>query len=240
MNSSGSNTTNVAENELSILQHVSKVNRAHEGWHFVRRLLDTFTINSGPGTHRCLVLEPLREPLSIYRLRFVGGVLPNDVLKLVVQMILHGLDYLHSECQIIHGGMFFSCFKPFVLLARLIGWRVVDLKPDNILVKIEDTTILERAALEEYQFPLPQKETMDGRVIYSSRNDYGPFLGPVGLIQISDFGFSVSGTGRHTGCIQTPLYRAPEVILDADYTWNADIWSLGVMVSFTSGEFEAF
>ncbi|KAJ5502977.1 hypothetical protein N7463_005851 [Penicillium fimorum] len=33
-----------------------------------------------------------------------------------------------------------------------------------------------------------------------------------------------------TVSIQTEIYRAPEVILDAGYPYSADIWSLGVML----------
>ena len=115
-----------------------------------------------------------------------------------------------------------------------IPWPTVgrpDLKPDNVLVKIEGPSILERDALDEYENPLPRKTTDDGRVIYLSRNNYGRFLAPVGIVQISDFGFAVSGASPQTGCIQADIYRAPEVVVDAGYTYTADIWSLGVMVS---------
>lgn len=105
----------------------------------------------------------------------------------------------------------------------------VDLKPDNILVKIEDPAILDRDARDEYVNPLPQKVTDKG-IIYLSRNDYGQFSKPTGIIQITDFGSSVSGKTPHSGCIQAEAYRAPEVILDAGCSYSADIWSLGVMV----------
>ena len=105
----------------------------------------------------------------------------------------------------------------------------VDLKPDNVMVKLEDPSILERDARDEYDHPLPQKHG-DGRTISLSRNKYGPLLAPTGVLQITDFDLSVSGTMPHTGCIQAEIYRAPEVILDAGYTYSADIWSLGVMV----------
>lgn len=41
-----------------------------------------------------------------------------------------------------------------------------------------------------------------------------------------DFDSSVRGEGLHNGCIQAEVYRAPEVILDAGYSYSADIWSL--------------
>ncbi|KAF2456385.1 protein kinase [Lineolata rhizophorae] len=208
INTSNHHTHNdAAENELAILQHISRMNRSHEGWNFVRRLLDSFTIEGVSGQHLCLVLEPLREPLWLYRRRFIGGVVPSDVLKITVQMILHGLDYLHSDCQIIH----------------------TDLKPDNVLVKFEDPTILERDVRDEYQHPLPQK-LVTGRTIYLSRNNYGPFLVPTGVVQIADSGLSVLGTTSRNGCIQAEIYRTPEVVLDAGYTYSADIWSFGVML----------
>ncbi|KAK6829201.1 hypothetical protein RU639_003195 [Aspergillus parasiticus] len=123
-------------------------------------------------------------------------------------MILHGLDYLHSECHIIH----------------------TDLKPDNIMVKIEDQSILEESAKDEYEDPLPQKICPDGRTIYLSRNNYGPTLKTTGIIAITYFNLSVPGDRPNSGFIQAEIYRAPEVILDAGLTYSADIWSLGVML----------
>lgn len=93
-----------AGNESSVLRRISQMNPRHEGWHFVRKLIDSFSINDVSGKHICLVFEPLREPLWLYCRRYVGDVLPLDVCKVILQMILHGLDYLHSECEVIHAG----------------------------------------------------------------------------------------------------------------------------------------
>ena len=108
---------------------------------------------------------------------------------------------------------------------------MTDIKLDNIMVKIEDPAILARDARDEYDHPLPQKH-VNGRTIYLARNDYGQISTSTGVIQITDFDRSVSGDIQHTGCIQAEIYRAPEVILDAGYSYGADIWSLGVMVRF--------
>ncbi|KAF9774557.1 hypothetical protein IL306_007421 [Fusarium sp. DS 682] len=88
----------------------------------------------------------------------------------------------------------------------------------------------EKDAIEEYNNPLPEKH-LDDRTIYLSRNNYGPLTRPTGIIQLVDFDLAVhSRPGElHTGAIQAEIYRAPKVILNAGYTYSADIWSLGVM-----------
>lgn len=100
------------------------------------------------------------------------------------------------------------------------------------MTKLEDNSILERSAIDEFQHPLPQKACED-RTIYLSRNQYGPFLNiakSLSKTTITDFGFAVCGDGPHYGAIQIEPFRAPEVILNAGWTYSADIWNLGVMV----------
>lgn len=99
------------------------------------------------------------------------------------------------------------------------------------MVKLEDASILERDAEDEFKHPLPQKHCEDGRVMYLARNNYGQFRRPIGVVRITDFDLATMGSISHKGCIQAETYRAPEVILDVGYTYSADIWSLGVMVS---------
>lgn len=106
---------------------------------------------------------------------------------------------------------------------------MTDLKPDNIMVRLENESILDRAARDELENPLPQK-IYDDRTIYLSRNNYGQPASVTGIVSITDFDHSVQGDVFNYGCIQAEVYRAPEVILDAGWTYSADIWSLGVMV----------
>ncbi|GES61291.1 kinase-like protein [Aspergillus terreus] len=200
--------TNASQAELDILKHISEANPHHKGRGFVRCPLDSFTVQHGSARHLSLVFEPLREPLWLYCERFTNDVIPADIFKILLQMILQELDYLHSECHVIH----------------------TDLKPDNIIIKIEDPSILEESARDEQEQPLPQKVYPDGRTIYLSRNNFGISDKATGIIQITDFDLSVRGDQPNKGCIQAEIYRAPEVILDVGYSYNADIWSLGVML----------
>ncbi|VTT61417.1 unnamed protein product [Fusarium fujikuroi] len=204
-----SKTRASAEDEINILQHINRTNPKHNGWHFIRKLTDTFHLESPYGSHPCLVLEPLREPLWLYCSRYIGGVIPPGILKILLQMILLALDYLHTGCYVIHA----------------------DLKPDNIMIRIEDPKMFEKDAIEEYNNPLPEKQ-LDDRIIYLSRNNFGPLSRPTGIIQLVDFDLAVRSTpGKlHYGAIQGEKYRAPEVILNSGYSYSADIWSLGVMV----------
>lgn len=75
--------------------------------------------------------------------------------------------------------------------------------------------------------PIPRKIN-ENRIIYESRglqipNKTGP---PV----LCDFGEARSGSSSYTDDIQPYVYRAPEVILDIPWSYEVDIWNVGVMV----------
>lgn len=106
------------------------------------------------------------------------------------------------------------------------------MKPDNILLGIEDQAAIDELIRDEADEPRPLK--MDGdRAIYASRN-FGDLKGPPGRPKLADSGLAVRGdvAHHHNHPIQADLFQAPEVILRASRTYSADIWDLGVMVRF--------
>ena len=225
-----------AENEIRISQLVSKANMQYTGRHFVRTLVDSFALIGKYGEHMCLVFEPLREPLWLVKDRFEENVIPSEILKIMAQMLLQGLDYLHTECHVIHTGRQDVFCSNTGACRRIHLIDVIDLKPDNVMVRLENESILERAARDELENQFPQK-IYDDRTNYLSRNNYGQPASVTGIVCIIDFGHSVQGDVSNIGCIQAEIYRAPEVILEAGWTYSADIWSLGVMViSFLFGD----
>ncbi|KAJ5927546.1 hypothetical protein N7516_009319 [Penicillium verrucosum] len=124
-----------AEKELRITEHITKANTQHPGRNFVATLLDSFRVASPGGTHICMVFDALCEPLWMLKRRFEGNIIPLDVLKPVSKLILEGLQYIHTECHVIH----------------------TDLKSDNILLALRNLSILESVAQDEMNNPSPRK-----------------------------------------------------------------------------------
>ena len=136
-------------------------------------------------------------------------------------------------------------FIPSVTLFIQVGLRLyststytkthsIDLKPDNIMMRFEDPSVVEDFVQKQVENPMPRK-IKDGRSIYQSHNDFGCLKSLRVLPIIADFGLAELADGpeplRHP--IQPPLYHAPEVILCTGGTYSADIWNLGVLVRFS-------
>ncbi|RFN49799.1 serine threonine protein kinase, cmgc group [Fusarium flagelliforme] len=89
---------------------------------------------------------------------------------------------------------------------------------DSVFAKFEE---------QELQHPSLRKE-VDGRSIYATRELQMPkeWGAPV----LCDLGSAVSGNLEHTEDIQPDIYRAPEVIIEAPWTYKVDIWNVGCMI----------
>lgn len=85
-------------------QHIAKTKSVHEGRSYVRLIQDSFIIPGPFGEHLAMVFNPLREPLWLLGRHLGTTGLPPAVLKAFLKLVLEALDFLHSECNIIHTG----------------------------------------------------------------------------------------------------------------------------------------
>ena len=90
-------------NEAHVLKHLDTVDSKHPGSGLIRKMLDTFELPGVEGTHVCIIHKPLS--LSLRDIRgMAGGQIPAEILKPMTYGMLLGLDYLHSEAQVVHTG----------------------------------------------------------------------------------------------------------------------------------------
>lgn len=93
-----------ADDELKMSQHIARLPSKHDGRAYIRLIQESFTIPGPFGEHLGMVFEPLREPLWVLG-RHLGTVgLPPVIAKPVLKLMLRALDFLHTECHIIHTG----------------------------------------------------------------------------------------------------------------------------------------
>ncbi|KAJ5978133.1 protein kinase domain protein [Penicillium viridicatum] len=129
----------------------------------------------------------------------------EDLLKSGLMQIFLALDYLHTECKLVH----------------------TDIKSDNILQEIEYKSILESFTQAGLKSPSPRK-IVNGFPVYAPRRFDLPKV--FGRAVLSDFGSAVRGDERRNHDAQPNAYRSPEAMLRTDWSYPVDIWNVGVMV----------
>lgn len=92
------------ERELHIYKHMDFERSKHPGRDFVRKLLDHFDIQGPHGRHICLVHEPLGTSADFLVKMSPKQAMTLDDMKPGIRQLLVALDFLHSECHVIHTG----------------------------------------------------------------------------------------------------------------------------------------
>ena len=132
---SASHYTETAIDEIKLLQKVVSSDPDHPGRRHVVSLLDHFRHEGPNGSHVCMVFEVLGENLLGLIKRYQNRGVPEHIVKQIAKQVLLGLDYIHSKCGIIH----------------------TDLKPENVLICIDDVEAVVRAELETSPAAVPTK-----------------------------------------------------------------------------------
>ncbi|KXG48603.1 uncharacterized protein PGRI_024730 [Penicillium griseofulvum] len=91
-----------AQREVQIYKALSQGNTLHPGYSHVRTALDAFTIWHQGNEHHCVVQKPMWGSFRHFIYRSPGQQLSEDLFKSGLKQIFLALDYLHSECQLVH------------------------------------------------------------------------------------------------------------------------------------------
>ncbi|WFD29130.1 non-specific serine/threonine protein kinase [Malassezia sp. CBS 17886] len=127
--------TETALDEIKLLQRVVSADRSHPGYRHCVSLLDHFRHKGPNGSHVCMVFEVLGENLLGLIKRYQHRGVPVHIVKQIAKQVLLGLDYMHQSCGIIH----------------------TDLKPENVLICIDDVEAVVEAELRTNPMAVPTK-----------------------------------------------------------------------------------
>ncbi|TGO08656.1 hypothetical protein BTUL_0198g00180 [Botrytis tulipae] len=188
------------QEEFEIYKRLSKGNNSHPGFQHLRTALEIFTIPRVGGDHTCLVQKPMWESFTELKYRLPNHCFTEKILKGALKQLFLALDYLHTECQPVH----------------------TDIKADSILSEIEDESILDAFTEAEMNSPSPRK-VIDGVTVYASRGFDVPRI--FGDSVLSDFGSAVRGDLKRNHGAGPQIYRAPEVMIKAPWSYPIDVWN---------------
>lgn len=187
---------------------------SHPGQFHVRTASDMFKLPSPYATaaggtvmaeHHCLVQEPMWDSWKDLLRRNPAQRFTEALLKAGLQQLLLALDFLHTECRLVH----------------------TDIKSDNIMQGIADKRILEAFTHAELATPSARK-VINGQTIYRSRQFELPE--EFGNVVLGDLGSAVEGDEKRNHDAQPEVYRSPETMLKVDWSYPIDIWNVGCMI----------
>lgn len=95
-----------SQEEFQIYKRISDANPAHPGHRHMRTALGQFTIERPGGKHLCLVQKPMWDSFGDLLYRNPQHRFTPELLKIGLMQIFLALDYLHTECRLVHTGMY--------------------------------------------------------------------------------------------------------------------------------------
>nr|XP_046254088.1 SRSF protein kinase 3 [Scatophagus argus] len=202
---SGAGFTQAGQDELALLRCASGPASRHPSSQRIVQLLDEFKLAGVNGVHICLVLELLGPDLRSWNLCFGSPGLMRPSVKQILIQVLEGLDYLHTQCKIIH----------------------TDIKPENILLCLKEQShkVPGGGSSSSSSSPLAGKPGKHA----TEREQVNPCSLREITVKIADLGSSCWVYKHFCEEIQTRQYRSLEVLLGSEYGPPADIWSVACM-----------
>ncbi|KZF22425.1 kinase domain protein [Xylona heveae TC161] len=183
--------------EVEISNYLRTIQDVHGGEKCVRLVHDSFQVQGPHGVHQCLLYQPAGVDISDFMHYLPEGALPEYLLRPAMRIVLVALDYLH-QAKVVH----------------------TDIQPNNILLGVDDVSILAEMEEDEIPNPVPRKQLQD-RIIYTSCSMPLTNGEPV----LSDLGEARFSKEKQCGLIMPSVYRAPEVMLGMSWDYKVDIWA---------------
>ncbi|KAJ5481567.1 hypothetical protein N7475_000379, partial [Penicillium sp. IBT 31633x] len=195
----------VFHRELPFYQHIAPhMSSDHPGRENIRRFLDSFTITGPDGKHIVLVQEPALISLFDLSQRMSDNRFPEQTVKEVITELLEALDFLHTECEVVHTDVHYG--------------NLLACAADN-----KDSTFY-LISESEMTNPSARKQVSPDRTIYLSR----AMMPDEGPMQLSDFGEARIGPGPYEYQAMPQSFRAPEIMLEVPWSYPIDVWSVGL------------
>ncbi|KAK6512508.1 hypothetical protein TWF481_001392 [Arthrobotrys musiformis] len=151
--------------ESEILSKITQQSEksTHPGRRHVSSLLDTFKHEGPNGNHVCYVFDVLGHNLGHHTWQFERARIPFRSVKLITKQVLLALDFLHTECGVIH----------------------TDLQPSNMLLELENP----EGAIKKYLYETsPRIHPKNGALLHEaiSTSDIDTIKEP--RIRLIDYG----------------------------------------------------
>lgn len=108
---------------------------------------------------------------------------------------------------------------------------VLDIKLSNLMLTIEDETMLTDFEAAERREPSARKNVDQVRSIYASRAFRRPQNHAWGYPVLCDFGEARMGGAYAYEEIQPEVYKTPEIIMQTEWSHSVDIWNVACLVS---------
>ncbi|CAG8109315.1 unnamed protein product [Penicillium salamii] len=203
-----------AEAELEAFDRIESVTSPHRGQEFVRQRITTMNICREEGDwHETILQAVVCNNLSdeFLALKYGPERMPIQVIKSVVYQVLLALDFLHTQCRLVHTGVH--------------GGNVFLNMPEAPKDSVLDEFVL--AELHDVQMKGPDDK---------DPNHPPRLLGleyDVNGVRLGGFSRSVPvdeeplGDAAQASELSTCVYQAPELMFATKFSYGVDIWSLG-------------
>lgn len=92
------------QDEFEVYKLLNKGSSRHPGYPHVRTALDVFTVPRSGGDHHWLVQKPMWDSFRDLLYRNSSHRFSEELLKAGLVQVFLALDYLHTECKLVHTG----------------------------------------------------------------------------------------------------------------------------------------